>query len=119
MSIALSAAELAQIRANILELLPDTGNILSLTNISDGQGGWTQGTVIAGTVACRMEAISGGEALSVDQLKPYSRYMLTLAHDTAITEQNKWQYGSNVYNVVNANDDQSWIGCKRAIVEKI
>lgn len=119
MSIALTADELAQIRADIADLLPDTGYILTISNTSDGQGGSTEGTVISGTLSCRMDEISGDESLSVDQLKPYSRYMLTLPYDTTITEQNRWQYGSNIYNVVNANTDQSWICCKRVVLEKI
>ena len=33
--------ELTRLRADIAELMPDTGYILSVTRTSDGGGGWT------------------------------------------------------------------------------
>ena len=120
MSIAISTTELAQMRSDIEELLPDTGNILEKTQVSDGQGGFTDswGTATA-DVACRVDAQKGDESLSADRQKPFNEYMLTLPHGTTIMTANRFEHGSNTYNVTGVNEDQSWIGCKRVVLEKI
>ena len=120
MSIGLTTAELAQIRSDIADLLPDTGHILSLTQVSDGQGGFTDtwGTATA-NVACRVDAQSGKEALESAAIQPFHRYMLTVPYDTTITTANRFYHSTTTYNIISVNDDQSWKGDKRAVLEKL
>lgn len=120
MSIAITAAELVQIRSDISELLPDTCNILSLTKVSDSQGGnaETWGTATA-NAKCRVDAISGDEKLAIDQLKPYHKYVATLLNTVTITTAHRLEHKSNTYIVEAVNEDQSWIGCHRVILQKI
>ncbi len=116
----LSAAELAQIRADIETLFPDTCNILSVTNTSDGMGGFTQawGTASA-NVPCRIDYQTGSEALTAESLKPYQRAFVSMPYDTTITTSNRIQINGVSHSVVSVNVNQSWIGVKRAAVEKI
>ena len=60
----LSAAELAVIRADIANMLPDTGFILEQAYTHDGMGGMTEtwGTATGGTVVYRLDPIRGRES---------------------------------------------------------
>lgn len=120
----LSAAELAQIRADIASLLPDTCNILGITRTSDGAGGWTEtaGTVTGGTaVPCRIDFAKGygKEQISSAALMPYQSGVVSLAWDKTITVANQIQFGTTVYNVTGVNTDQSWKGVTRCSVERV
>ena len=115
----LPAAELAQLREDLQNTLPDTCNILSLTRTSDSQGGWSEtwGTA-SSSVSCRVDFIGGKEAISSDALKPFSQAIITLPQSTTITAQNRIEHGSNTYTVQAVNLG-SWLGVKRASVELI
>jgi hypothetical protein len=115
----LPADELAQIRTDLETTLPDTCNILSLTRSSDSQGGWSETWGTAGTtIACRVDFIGGAEAVTGGALIPYSRAIVTLPQATTITAQNRIEHGGNTYTVQAVNLG-SWLGVKRASVEKL
>jgi len=116
----LSASELVQIRSDIAGLLPDTCNIISVTNTPDGFGGSTEGTSIIGTaIKCRIDFPNPGkESVSGESLRPFKTGMVTMAYDQAITTENRLVINTNTYNIVGVNIDQSWIGCKRVAVER-
>ena len=119
----LPSAELSQIRADLETLLPDTANILSLTRTSDSQGGWTEAWGTTGTsIACRLDFIHGvhgrAEAVTAGALIPYTRAIVTLPQATTITAQNRIEHDGNTYTVQVVNVG-SWLGVKRATVEKI
>ncbi len=115
----LPAAELDQLRADLETCLPDTCNILSMTRASDSQGSWieTWGTASL-TVACRLDFILGGEAVTAGALGPYTRAIVTLPQETTITAQNRVEHDGNTYTVQAVNLG-SWLGVKRATVQKI
>ncbi len=114
----LTSAELDQMRADINSLLPDTGTITVLTKVSDGQGGQTESwATLKANVACRVDAQSGDEVLNSETLKPHHRYMLTVPYDTTITTAHRFVHGGQTYNIISVNVDQSWIGCKRCVLE--
>lgn len=122
-----SAAELARMRADMENVtLPDTCNILSVTKVSDGQGGVTEtwGTAIA-SVACRLDlftsrgvGIIGSETVVGAALKPYSTWILSVPYGTALTSANRVEVDSNTYNVVEVDAGRSWGGNVRATLEK-
>ena len=123
MSIGLTAAELASIRADIAELLPDTCIIITVTNTADGQGGYTQGTAAAGTVDCRLDAkiinsLRSSERLAAGGIQPFHQFILTVPYDTNITPDNIVQKGTEVYNVISVDADKSWKGAVRVILER-
>jgi head-tail adaptor len=115
----LPAEELTQIRLDIETCLPDTCNILSLTRTSDGMGGWSEtwGTTYS-TVTCRLDFTSGAENVTAGALVPYTRAVVSLPQSTVITAQNRIEHGGNTYTVQAVNLG-SWLGVKRASVEKI
>lgn len=120
------AKELRQLRDDIESAtLPDTGHILSLTRTSDGRGGWTEtwGTATA-NVACRLDLVQrnfgvGIESVNVASIKPYSTWILTLPHGTAITSAHRFEFGNDTYSVIEVNVNSSWMGNVRATLEKI
>jgi head-tail adaptor len=121
-----STDELTRIRADMVDAtLPSTGNILSLTRTSDGQGGFTDtwGTATA-SVACRLDLMTrnlriGIESVNAMSIKPYSAWVLSLPNGTVITAANRFEFGDDVYNVVEVNDNSSWLANVRATLEKV
>lgn len=123
-----SAAELTRIRADMEDAtLPDTGNILSVTQTADGEGGYSEswGTATAG-VACRVDlftsrgvGIIGMEQVQAGAIKPYSTWILSVPYGTALTSANRFEHGGNTYNVIEVDAGRSWGGNVRATLEKI
>lgn len=120
MPISLTAAEKAQIRADIGNLLPDTCSILSITRTSDSAGGWTEtwGTVTG--IPCRLDYPNPGrESVAAASLTPFKAGILSMEYDQVVTTANRILIGTDTFNVTGVNDGQSWIGVKRVSVEKI
>ncbi len=115
----LPTAELTQLREDLLDAMPDTCNILSLTRTSDSQGGWTEtwGTASL-AIACRLDFIGGAEAVTGGALIPYTWAIVTLPQATTITAQNRVEHNGVTYTVQSVNLG-SWLGVKRATLEKI
>ena len=122
MGIGLTDAELASIRDDIADLLPDTCIIIMVTNTPDGFGGYTQGTAAAGTVNCRLDAkiinnLRASESIAAGGIQPFHQYILTVPYDTTITTNNQVQKDNEVYNVISVDTEKSWIGSVRVILE--
>jgi len=123
----LSAKELAQIRADIAGLLPDTCDILAVTRTSDGAGSWTEvwGTATADVpcrldFTCRLDFRSyGKEVNTAYALTPYKSGIISMEYDETITTANRILLNSVEYNITGVNDNQSWIGVKRVSVERV
>lgn len=123
-----SAAELARLRADVeAYALPDTCNVLSLTRTPDGEGGWTNtwGTATA-NVACRLDlsisrgvGIVGAESVRSASLKPFSTWILTAAHGTALDNTNRVEVNGDTFNVVEVDDARSWNAHVRATLERV
>ena len=117
----LSSNEITLMRSTLEnEALPDTCNILSVTQTADGQGGFTDawGTATAG-VACRLDNTSSRELLSGDAVKHFTGWMLTLPQSTSIAAGNRVEVDSDTYNVVGFDDGKSWALSLRVLVEKV
>jgi hypothetical protein len=116
---AISPSELAQMRADIETLLPDTANVITVTYTPDGYGGATitQGT-IGTAIPCRMDHKTGRETLTGGAIQDYQGNMLTMPYNTTISTTDRVEYGGNVYAVL-AVSEGSWLACKRVTVEKI
>ena len=123
MGIGLTDAELASIRTDIADLLPDTCIIITVTNTPDNMGGFTQGTAAAGTVNCRLDAkiintLRASEALGGGGIQPFHKFILTVPYDTTISTENQVQKGTEVYNVISVDTDKSWRGAIRVMLER-
>jgi hypothetical protein len=116
----LSSAELAQMRADVLELLPDTCSILSVSYTSDGEGGLTEawGTAYA-NVACRLDFTSGVETNIGGAVNPYTRAKISLPYDTVLATTNRILTGGYTYAITSINNGQSWNVSVRAELERV
>ena len=116
----LSAGQLAFMREQVLDTMPDTGTILTGTAVSDGQGGNSQ--TWAGTTAiyCRIDVVNGREQTQGGGYKSYQKTQLTLPYNAVISTGNRFAYGSDQYNVVSVSgSDRSWNVTVRAELEKV
>lgn len=116
----MSDIELAQIRADILNMLPDTCTILSVGYTSDGEGGMaeTWGTATA-SVACRIDYRSGRENVMGGAVLPYSKAVISLPYATALETTNRILADGRTYAVLSVNAGQSWIVSVRAELERV
>lgn len=117
----LTSSEINQMRDDLEGLvLPDKGYILTLTQTSDGQGGFTDswGTADAYT-KCRLDYLTGTESVFGGALKPFSGYNLTVPHDTALTTEKRFLLNGDTYAIVEIDNEKSWNIFLRCRVEKV
>jgi len=116
----LSEKELNAMRDSIGELLPDFCHLLTLTQVSDGAGGFTDswGTATR-NVSCRLDTRGGRETLFDGSIRPFNTLILSLPYDTEITEAYRVELDDFTYNVTNVNLGTSWNVVKRVQVERV
>lgn len=122
------SSELEQMRSDINELLPDTGNILSVTRTSDGQGGWSDswGTVTA-SVPCRIDAAAssgisnfqGNEIPRGGAVQAFGRWVATLPYNISIAVENRLECNGRTFNIIAVDTNKSWALNIRAILEQV
>lgn len=79
--------ELSATRGLITEALRDEGWPTSGTVVDDGGGGGTVTQVAGGTVACRIDALGGGEAEVASRISDRSSHVITLAPGLSVTTE--------------------------------
>jgi len=118
----ISGLMLAQMRAMVLARLPDVAVISAITNTSDGAGGWSEGLVTSGTVACRVDPLGANATESqvvVSREALEVTYRLTLPHDAPIAQNNRVVINGRTYEVVAVSIDHSWNVSKRVIITEV
>jgi SPP1 family predicted phage head-tail adaptor len=117
----LSTLELAQLRADQGNYLPDTCTIQTKTSASDGMGGWTDTWSNTYTsVSCRLAPMSpGDESLQAEQLAMGTGWVLTIAHNQVIAETNRVVHDSETYEVVGMEDTHSNRTAKRIYLRRL
>lgn len=121
----LTTADLAQIKADVAQMLPDTCTLGTLIPTSDSEGGhsFTRGTVST-AVPCRLDSkistveIRGRESMAAGQIMPFHTNVLTLPGTVTIDESYWALIGSTYYQVRSVDADKSWKVSIRAFVEK-
>lgn len=115
----ITASDLAWMRLDAANTLPDTCNLLAETQTSDGAGGWTTTlcTVTNGSaLPCRFDppgvgrgqnVVGGAEGMTYD-------YRVTLPYDAPVAINQQIQHNSKNYQVLQFTGDESW-----AIVTKV
>lgn len=114
----LTATDLASMRATAERALPGTAVIQWGTLTSDGGGGWTEGFVASGTVACRVAPISGSEREVGDRVSAESQYVITLPAETSVETDDRIVVSGVTYNVT-AVRDRSWEVTRRVEARKV
>ena len=117
----LSDAEITQMRTDVEGLvLPDKGSVLSVAYTPDGQGGFVEAWGTASSnVPCRLDFMTGMEAVFGAALKPYSGWNLTVPYNTTLTTAHRFYLNGNTYQVAEVDTDKSWNLFLRARVEKV
>jgi len=110
--------ELTRIRADIAELMPDTGYILSVTRTSEGGGGWTESWGTASTVTCRVDYARGVEVLAGGAVQPKRQLVATVPYCTVVSTANRFEYGGVSFAITSVNVG-SWLTCKRLTLEAL
>lgn len=116
----LTADELSDIRDCIEDLLPDTCTIQTVTQSSDGMGGWTESWANTHTgVPCRVWRKEGNEREVGDQTAEVTRWVLTVAWDQAVDATMRVVHAGHTYQVNDVNDTGSERGERRAWLTRI
>lgn len=111
---------LAAMREAIAELLPDTCDILTVTQTSNGQGGLNETWAVAySDVPCRLDVISKREAAQGGAVQQFTGHVLSLPYDTTISDNDRVEIDDVTYAVTGINDGQSWKAVKRVYVEAV
>jgi head-tail adaptor len=110
--------ELTRIRADISELMPDTGYILTVTRTSDGGGGWTDSWGTASTVTCRVDYTRGVEVQAGGAIQPKRQLVATVPYSTVVTTENRFQFNATAFAISSVNAG-SWQTCKRLMLEAL
>jgi len=111
----ITAAQLAYMRAQVENLLPSTGYVLSVAYTSDGQGGMAEVWGTAGTITCRIDPLRGNEAYTGGAIQPFHGFQLTAPYDTVMTTAQRVKVGSVTYAVKSVDSDKSDAVSLRAI----
>ncbi len=117
----LSASELAQIRADISALLPDTCEIqYPVRTLSNGKwtDTWTsRGSAIACRISPAMLVVRGNAEITAETLKEGQAWVITLPHNQTITVKDRIIAGGKTYQVRSISSGESEIGCVRVYAE--
>jgi len=119
----ITSSELAWMRDQMADMLPDTVVLKEVTRTADGEGGWSESwtPVVGGTVSGRLDeatrSIRDWQALVGEQVQLKSPYLLTLAYDAPIAPGQRVEIGGTTYAVIALWDEASWRVFKRAVVD--
>lgn len=112
--------ELTSMRSAFEGLMPDTCNVLTLTNTPDGHGGVTETWGTAGTaIRCRVDPMQGSESLAGGAVYPTQQMVLTMPYNTVVTSTGRIEHNSTVYEVKSIDSDKSWKITTRVVLEAI
>ena len=102
MSMLLSASELASIRVERNDFLPDTAIIYRYALVSDGGGGYTESWPAVGTVSCYVwtrEATDNEMAIG-GQPTSRTRWYIEVPHDTSVDARDWIEVNNRTFQVV-------------------
>jgi hypothetical protein len=111
--------ELSAMRAELERTLPNVCNVLTVSYaVTGGVSIPVLGTALA-NVACRLDHKTGFEALAGGAIQPYSKWILSVPHDTALTTANRVEIGTTTYSVKSVDPAKSWNLILRAEVDPL
>ena len=120
MSPLIPADELLGMQATQEGTLPDLCDILEITRVSDGAGGFEESwPALEEDVPCRLTVVKGVEDTPGQALQPFQKTILTLPVDAQISTTNRISYEGETYNVIGLSVQKSWATCIRAELEMV
>lgn len=121
MTIGVDATLLAQMRADVANMLPDTCVIHAPSTGSVSGGRPVKTYAAAGTVACRVDPLKSGVALETELANREDTDLmrqLTVPHDTTLLQDYRVVHGGVTYDVIQLDYDHSWnVSVRAKIVE--
>ena len=116
----LNTAELKQVRDQAEASMPERVDLLSITGISDGQGGQEQSFDISHPqVKARLAERTGRETTFAGREDVQADYVLTVAFDQTIDETMRVDHGGQLYEVVFVNTGRSYDTARRCLIRKL
>ena len=101
------------------ELLPDTAQIITITQVPNGQGGFTESRGTSSAYPFRLDITQGYERVSGGALQSFTSYKGSLPYDTIIAATQQLLHNGVTYAVTGGNVNQSWIAVRRVDLEKL
>jgi len=115
----LATADLAFMRGQQADALPDTCAISRKTLASDGAGGYTETWATVGSgVACRLAVARTGERVMADHIVHEGGFVVTLPYGTAVTPKDRILVGSRTFEVTGLASG-SWETAVRASCSEV
>lgn len=117
----LSTLELAQLRADHEDYMPDTCVIQTKTVTIGAAGGWVETWADEATVDCRLapQMHGLGEIINAAQLVSLASWVLTVHHDQAIAATQRVVVGGDTYEVERVEDEHSNRTARRAYLRRL
>lgn len=118
----LSSADVAHMSRMQAHLLPDTCTLRTVTQTSDGSGGWTEGTSDVTAVPCRLmvnAVYAGREVIQADQVRPERTYILTIPETYTLTPKMRIVKAGVTYEVISVNEGASYGTALRATLTRV
>lgn len=112
-------SDLTFLRAAQAKAMPDVCTLRTVTQSSDGSGGWTEGTSDAANVPCRLTYTGGNRLIEALQATTERDYILTIPTTYTVSPGMRVVKGGDTFNVVSVNDPASWQTAKRATLRRI
>lgn len=112
----LTAGELELARADMAATLPDTCVVTRVTTVQNDSGGWTETTVDADPIACRLGPVAGRERVLGGRLVEESDAVLTFEYDADIQGSDRITHDGTTYEVVDVLERSEML-VKRVMVK--
>jgi SPP1 family predicted phage head-tail adaptor len=115
----LTVTDLANMRADALNMLPDTCTIQARTSTVNaiGEAADTFTDTYTG-VACRLDPVKETEELIVDRPLASGDLILTVAYDQAIDATMRVVSGGVTYEIIGVDAGKSWAVTRRALLRR-
>jgi len=120
-SLMLSPDELADLRAEVLGLLPDQAVILRPEGTVTASGAWSETYRAAGTVAARIDPLkmTQGDRVIALQERGKAWYQLTVPWNADLRDGDRVSVANVTYELVQVHDDHSQRIVRRGILSKL
>jgi hypothetical protein len=119
----LSTSQLATMRSNVTQLLPDSCTIQAKTVTTDNAGGWTEtwDALPDGIVPCRLDPLNTRRALETfgDREAQVALYQLTVPYDAPIALGRRVVINTHTYEIRQLVGEHSWRVSRRALLSRI
>lgn len=105
-----SAAEIAQLRADQEASFPDTIDVITVTRVPDGMGGWTDSESGTATVPCRIQPALriGTEGVQGSGVYGLSDVLVGMPYDTVVTPTSLLRRNGSTYQAKSVRAPRSY-----------